>query len=382
MIRSLSAGVMTIACSLAASAAFAETQTFPLTSLEGTENHEVITTPVRYKGFEALHVTVSPEHKSIEQGGCDNCTFTSLDGIDFSNGSIEIEVAGKPVENAPNWARGFVGILFRADVAAGKYEGVYLRPRNATAKTQIQRNHTLQYFSIPGHPWHALRKETPGHYESYAPLETGAWTKMRVDVDGTTMRLFLNGSSTPALTVNDLKLGADQRGTIALFTEPATDAYFRNLVVTPREAGFSQESEPRLSEADAGALIKPFYDLFSLKGKEEDARAAFADTWKSYYSNEGFRTLDETLEFVVNTWPKMLPNSKWVQDDLSVTTDNEIVVRGTLTGTPAGETFFGAPVTGKSISIMTLDTHKVVNGKIVETHHVEDWARGLRQLAK
>ena len=29
-------------------------------------------------------------------------------------------------------------------------------------------------------------------------------------------------------------LGADARGTIGLFTEPTTDAYFRNLVVTHR----------------------------------------------------------------------------------------------------------------------------------------------------
>lgn len=378
MIRPLTVGAL---AALSALSAIAGTQTFPLTTLDGTTQHEVITTPVRYQGFDALHVTVAPDHKSIEQGGCDNCTFTALDGIDFSSGTIEIEVAGKPIMNAPAWARGFVGIIFRADVAAGTYEGVYLRPKNAAAPTQIQRNHTVQYFSTPDHPWHVLRKEAQGRYEAYAPVETGAWTKMRVDVDGTVMRLFLNGASAPALVVNDLKLGADQRGTIGLFTEPATDAYFRNLVVTHREAGFLQHDAPQLSKAEAQALVQPFYDLFSLRGSEEAARAVFADDWRSYYSNEGFRTLDETMSFVVNAWPKMLPDSRWEQHSIAVTTDNEIVVRGTLVGTPAGEKFFGAQVTGKSISVMTLDTHKVVNGKIVTSYHIEDWARGLRQLA-
>ncbi len=221
-----------------ASAASAETKTYPLTTLEGTTNKEVVATPVVYKGQEGLHVTVSPEHKSIEEGGCDNCTFVALDGIDFANGTIEIEVAGKPTEGAPDWARGFVGIILRADLEADTYEGLYLRPLNATADTQIQRNRTVQYFAYPDHPWHVLREATPGHYESYAPIEVAEWTSMRIDVDGEELRLYLNGAETAALVVADLKLGADQHGTIGLFTEPATDAYFRNLVVTPRQAGF------------------------------------------------------------------------------------------------------------------------------------------------
>ena len=259
-----------------------------------------------------------------------------------------------------------------------------MRPKNAVADNQLQRNHSVQYFSAPDHPWHVLRKATPGKYEAYAPIEVGQWTKMRVDVDGTKMRLYLNGSTLPTLVVDDLKLGADHSGGLGLFTEPGTDAYFRNLVVTPREKGFITTPATQLGVAEAQDLIRPFYDLFTLDGNEDEAaaRAIFADGWVSYYSNEGFRTLDETMEFVMKIWPAMLPNSKWVQNDIAVTTDNKIIVRGTLTGTPAGETFFGAPVTGKSISIMTLDMHKVENGKIVESHHIEDWAGAVQQLAQ
>jgi hypothetical protein len=65
-------------------------------------------------------------------------------------------------------------------------------------------------------------------YESYADLETGAWTKMRIVVSGTTARLFVNGAEQPALVVNDLKLGAS-RGLVALWSHASTDGYFSNL---------------------------------------------------------------------------------------------------------------------------------------------------------
>jgi predicted ester cyclase len=170
-------------------------------------------------------------------------------------------------------------------------------------------------------------------------------------------------------------------GTIGLFTEPTTDAYYKNLVVTEKPAGFMMAEAPQMTEFQAWTLVQPFYELFSLGGSAEKARASFAPDWQSYYSNTGSRGLEDTLGFVTQVWPQMLPDSVWSLDDLSVTTDGKIVVRGTLTGTPAGETFFGAPVTGKSISIMTLDTHTVRGGVVAESHHIEDWAEALRQLA-
>ena len=358
----------------------ASTKYFPLSSLKGTSNHQVIASPVNYQGRDALHVTVSPDHKSIEEGGCDNCTFVAVKGTKFSHGTIEIDVAGKPQVGAPDWAKGFVGVIFRADLKKDKYEGLYLRPVNAKLPDQLQRNHSTQYFSYPDHPWHKLREAAPGRYESYAPMEVGEWTRMRIDVDGTKLRLYLNHSNEAALVVNDLKLGADQKGIVGLFTEPGTDAYFSNLKVTNKEPGFMADPVIPLSVADAQTLIQPFYDLFSMQGNEKDARSAFAKDWKSYYSNTGFRDLDQTMGFVMGPWRQMLPDSRWVQDDIAVTRDNRIIVRGTLSGTPAGESFFGAPVTGKPISIMTLDMHKVVGGKIVETHHIEDWISAVNQL--
>ncbi|CZF82970.1 SnoaL-like polyketide cyclase [Grimontia celer] len=136
----------------------------------------------------------------------------------------------------------------------------------------------------------------------------------------------------------------------------------------------------QLTIEEGQAIVKPFYDLFSLQGSEAAARANISPDWKSYYSNTGYKNLDDTMKAVAGAFPKILPDMKWTQDDISVTTENEVVVRGTLSGTPAGDTFFGQPVNGKTFETMTLDIHTIEDGKIVKTYHIEDWFRALGQL--
>lgn len=207
----------------------------PLTTIEGLVSHDVTVAAVRYEGFDAVEVQVSANHKRLDQGGCDSCTFAEITDIDFGDGTIEIQVAGKPVTGAPPWARGFVGVVFRVNDDASRFEGIYLRPENAASEDQLQRNHTVQYFSYPDYPWSRLREESPGQYEAYAPVVTGAWTRLRLEVLGDKARLYVNDSPEPALVVNGLKRGGVARGSVGLYTEPAQEAYFRNLVVTHAE---------------------------------------------------------------------------------------------------------------------------------------------------
>ena len=56
---------------------------------------------------------------------------------------------------------------------------------------------------------------------------------MRIDVAGTTARLFVHDAPQPALVVTDLKLGASE-GAVALWIGSGTEGYFSNLRVTPR----------------------------------------------------------------------------------------------------------------------------------------------------
>ena len=181
--------------------------------------------PVTYKGRTAVHLVPSPDS---EHG--DGDMMAILTGPDFKDGTIELDVAGAPRAGAPDDARGFVGLAFRLQDKGQKGEYFYLRPTNARCDDQLRRNHSTQYVSAPDYPWQRLRKENPGVYESYADMDTGAWTRMKIVVTGTKALLYVNGSTQPALVVNDLKLG-EGHGQIGLWAHVTTDAYFSNLVV-------------------------------------------------------------------------------------------------------------------------------------------------------
>ena len=55
----------------------------------------------------------------------------------FLDGTIEVNVAGKPAAGAGPEARGFIGIAFR--LRDNKYEYIYLRPTNGRADNQVRR---------------------------------------------------------------------------------------------------------------------------------------------------------------------------------------------------------------------------------------------------
>ena len=151
----------------------------------------------------------------------------------FREGTIDVDVAGAPLPDAPPDARGFIGIAFRVRPNAAAFECFYVRPTNGRADDQLRRNHSTQYISYPDYPWERLRKENPGVYESYADLESGRWTHLHVVVEGQKARLYVNGAPQPALIVNDLKLGTDG-GAVAFWTTATTDAWFSGLKVTSR----------------------------------------------------------------------------------------------------------------------------------------------------
>ena len=180
---------------------------------------------VTYRGRGAVHLVPSPE---AEHG--DGDMMAILTGPDFKDGTIELDVAGAPRAGAPDDARGFIGVAFRVQEQGQKGEYFYLRPTNARCDDQLRRNHSTQYVSAPDYPWQRLRKENPGVYESYADMDTGAWTRMKIVVTGTKAQRFVNGASQPALVVNDLKLG-EGHGQIGLWAHVTTDAYFSNLIV-------------------------------------------------------------------------------------------------------------------------------------------------------
>ncbi len=221
--RGLAVVLPLVSCLAIASAPRAMAADVPL-DVSRLEAVHVEVTAVEYEGHAAVRV--------VEAAGPEaDHTLASVPGISFRDGTIELDVAGKPRQGAFGAARGFVGVAFRVQKSPLRYECFYLRPTNGRADDQLRRNHTTQYVSEPDYPWYRLRKETPGVYESYVDLVPGEWTKMKIVVSGTDAQLYVNGAEQPCLIVKDLKLG-DSEGSIALWIGPGTEAYFSNLRIT------------------------------------------------------------------------------------------------------------------------------------------------------
>jgi len=159
--------------------------------------------------------------------------FVKIKGADFSNGTIEVKVLSRLIDPTSTTARGFIGVAFRINDSSSRFEAIYIRPTNGRADDQLRRNHSTQYFSYPNYPFSRLRAESPGVYESYADMGLDEWIQMKIVVQGSSAKLFLNGNSQPCLIVNDLKLGAAASGSVGLWVDFGTEGFFRDLTITP-----------------------------------------------------------------------------------------------------------------------------------------------------
>jgi hypothetical protein len=217
--------------------ASAQVQQFALESAKGLGLHNVSAEPATLQGKTGIRVTLSDEAmrrvKADPNTLADLEQLATIEGVVFSGGVIEAEIAGEPAPGASGGARGFVGIAFRLQDDKRTYDALYLRPTNGRADDQERRNHSTQYISHPDWTWFRLRKESPSKYESYVDLVPGAWTRIRIEVRAERARLFVHGNEQPALVVNDVKSGANAKGAVALWLGPGTVAHFRNLTIRP-----------------------------------------------------------------------------------------------------------------------------------------------------
>jgi predicted ester cyclase len=133
-----------------------------------------------------------------------------------------------------------------------------------------------------------------------------------------------------------------------------------------------------MTQDEARAIIEPFYDLFRSSKRDWDkGLAALDDDWKGYYANGDYRTKSDTQPYLQGLFD-IVPDMN--VEIIEVFTDGETIgVRSELSGTPCKE--FMVPYSGRRFSIMTIDMHKVRDGKITALYHLEDWGTAIRQLS-
>lgn len=206
----------------------AHSQSYPLQSTRGLQLHGVVARAATLQNKKGIRVEPDTVAKAASS---EPDMLAIIDGLRFSNGTIEAEVAGVPASDAGQAARGFVGIAFRVSGDGTTYDAFYLRPTNGRADDQERRNHAAQYISHPNWPWSRLRQETPSRYEAYVDLLPNQWTKIKIEVNGAQARLYVHDQAQPTLVVNDVKTGANGAGGVALWIGSGTIGHFRNVRV-------------------------------------------------------------------------------------------------------------------------------------------------------
>ncbi|MES2578469.1 MAG: hypothetical protein V4589_12725 [Bacteroidota bacterium] len=164
----------------------------------------------------------------------DGPTYVKLTNIAMENGTIEVKMLSRIMENSPfPAARGFIGVAYRVEQENKNFDAIYLRPSNGRADDQLRRNHTIQYFSYPENTFSRLRKEANGLYETYADIGLNEWIDVRIEFQDEKAVLYINNQKSPSFIVTKM-LGTSKTGSIALWVEIGTVGYFKNLKVTKK----------------------------------------------------------------------------------------------------------------------------------------------------
>lgn len=195
-----------------------------------TENFQAVHTTlenVQLDGDNALRVV-----KSEKIDRPDEDTFAQLLGPDFHNGIICVEMRSRLLPDAPEYARGFIGIVFRSSEGGAEFESYYVRPTNGRHPDPVRRTHGSQYFSYPGYTFSYFREHDITGFEAPCDIGLDEWITLKAEIKEEKAVFYVNDMESPVLTVNHLKHGADARGSVGLYVDIGTEGFFRNLQVT------------------------------------------------------------------------------------------------------------------------------------------------------
>ena len=150
-----------------------------------------------------------------------------LEGIEFTNGAIEIDIRGKDVQQ-----QSFVGVVFHG-LDEKTYDAVYFRPFNFRTEDQARRIRAVQYIAHPTYTWQKLRTEQPGKYEKPVnPVpDPNAWFHARIVVASPKVSVFVNDAKEPSLVVD--QLSDRKKGLVGLWVGNTSGGDFANFKIVP-----------------------------------------------------------------------------------------------------------------------------------------------------
>jgi len=161
----------------------------------------------------------------------DENTIVRLKDCDFHNGVIKVKMLSRLLPDAPDFARGFIGIVYRVNENNSEFESFYIRPTNGMTDDPVRKAHGCQYFSYPGYTFAYFREFGITGYEAPIHNKLDEWVELKAVVQNETASFYLNGEEEPVLIVTDMKHGKDARGSVGFFCEIGTEAFFKDLEI-------------------------------------------------------------------------------------------------------------------------------------------------------
>ena len=161
----------------------------------------------------------------------DENTLVRLKGIDFHNGIIRVKMLSRLLPDAPDFARGFIGIVLRVNRENSEFESFYIRPANGMTEDPVRKAHGCQYFSYPGYTFAYFREFGITEYE--APIHNGLneWVQLTAVIQDEKAQFYLDEGKEPVLAVQRMKHGKDAHGSVGFFSEIGTEAFFKDFEV-------------------------------------------------------------------------------------------------------------------------------------------------------
>jgi steroid delta-isomerase-like uncharacterized protein len=128
-------------------------------------------------------------------------------------------------------------------------------------------------------------------------------------------------------------------------------------------------------------LIGSFAEAWS--GKTELLDAVMTDDWDDIPLAPGQKPGRAGLKATIEGINKAFSDFRFVVEEIIDARGEDgngmVGVRAKMRGVHTGE-FFGIAPTGRETEVRTHDFHEIVDGRIVRSHHMEDWVSWFQQV--
>ncbi|MEY4499960.1 MAG: hypothetical protein RL319_948 [Actinomycetota bacterium] len=199
----------------------------------GAQMSKVVAEVRDFDGRDCLWVALPPD---IRETGLPDVDYIDTENfvilpIDFSTGTLEVDIYTTLAHDAQPEDRGFSGLAYHIDDDLKNFESVYIRGTNGLKENPpAPRNaRGIQYFAFPDAKFDFLRENFPGVYEAPANLGLNEWIKLKLEVTEDVVTSYVNGEK--VLEVEG-SLCKSKSGKVGLRVDIGTEAYFSDLRVT------------------------------------------------------------------------------------------------------------------------------------------------------